>query len=40
MDLEERIEDFETKTEKKMRKLVEQVITAADNNGYDGNVRL
>ena len=38
MELEERKEEFENKTGRKLRKLIEQVVTAADSNGYDGNV--
>ena len=38
MELEERKEEFENKTGSKLRKLIEQVVTAADSNGYDGNV--
>ena len=39
LELQERMKDFENKTEKKLKKLVEQVVAAADTNGYDGNVR-
>ena len=38
MELEERKEEFENKTGRKLGKLIEQVVTAADSNGYDGNV--
>ena len=38
LDLPDKFEDFTNKTEAKLRKLLEQVVTAADSSGYDGQV--